>query len=50
MESLLSRYPWEEALPSGARSCFDKVLVRKPDASRRRSREVYLLAMGKKVK
>jgi len=28
------------------RSLFDKVIVRKPDASRPRSREVYLLARG----
>ncbi len=37
-----------------ARKGFDKVLVRKPDASRPRSREVYLvatgLATGKRVK
>ena len=31
-----------------ARSNFNKVLVRKPDASRSRSREVYLLAKGLK--
>jgi 23S rRNA (uridine2552-2'-O)-methyltransferase len=28
------------------RNWFDKVLVRKPDASRPRSREVYLVATG----
>lgn len=28
------------------RSSFDKVVVRKPDASRARSREVYLVAKG----
>ncbi|MGH8034828.1 MAG: 23S rRNA (uridine(2552)-2'-O)-methyltransferase RlmE [Lysobacterales bacterium] len=32
------------------RSRFDKVIVRKPDASRSRSREVYLLARGHQVK
>ena len=32
------------------RSRFDKVVVRKPDASRSRSREVYLLARGHQVK
>lgn len=32
------------------RSLFDKVLVRKPKASRARSREVYLLARGCRVK
>jgi len=32
------------------RTWFDKVLVLKPDASRPRSREVYLLANGKQVK
>jgi len=32
------------------RTQFNKVLVRKPDASRPRSREVYLLAMGNQVK
>ena len=32
------------------RSRFDKVSVRKPDASRARSREVYLLALGHRVK
>lgn len=33
-----------------ARTLFDKVIVRKPDASRARSREVYLLARGHQVK
>ncbi|MDX1633448.1 MAG: 23S rRNA (uridine(2552)-2'-O)-methyltransferase RlmE [Marinobacter sp.] len=28
------------------RECFDKVVVRKPDSSRARSREVYLVARG----
>jgi 23S rRNA (uridine2552-2'-O)-methyltransferase len=32
------------------RSRFDKASVRKPDASRARSREVYLLALGHQVK
>mgnify|MGYP001813651236 CR=1 FL=1 len=32
------------------RSVFDKVMVRKPKASRPRSREVYLLARGRQVK
>jgi 23S rRNA (uridine2552-2'-O)-methyltransferase len=32
-----------------ARGVFTKVVVRKPDASRSRSREVYLLARGHKV-
>lgn len=32
------------------RTLFDKVIVRKPDASRARSREVYLLAQGLQVK
>ncbi len=31
-----------------ARSCFKKVLIRKPKASRERSREVYLVALGRK--
>jgi 23S rRNA (uridine2552-2'-O)-methyltransferase len=31
------------------RSLFDKVVVRKPKASRPRSREVYLLARGRRV-
>ncbi len=31
------------------RQCFDKVLTRKPDASRPRSREVYLVAKGYKA-
>jgi 23S rRNA (uridine2552-2'-O)-methyltransferase len=30
------------------RSCFKKVLIRKPKASRERSREVYLVALGRK--
>jgi len=33
-----------------ARSLFDKVMVRKPRASRPRSREVYLLARGRRVR
>jgi len=33
-----------------ARSLFDKVMVRKPRASRARSREVYLLARGHQVR
>lgn len=32
-----------------ARSLFDKVIISKPEASRARSREVYLLARGRKV-
>ncbi len=39
-----------DALVRETRDWFDKVLVRKPGASRPRSREVYLLATGKKVK
>ena len=39
-----------DAFVPEARDWFDKVLVRKPDASRPRSREVYLLATGKRVK
>jgi 23S rRNA (uridine2552-2'-O)-methyltransferase len=31
------------------RSLFDKVIIRKPEASRARSREVYVLARGRKV-
>ena len=31
------------------RACFDRVVTRKPDASRARSREVYLVAVGRKV-
>jgi 23S rRNA (uridine2552-2'-O)-methyltransferase len=30
------------------RSCFKKVLIRKPKASRERSREVYIVAQGRK--
>lgn len=30
------------------RSCFKKVLIRKPKSSRERSREVYLVALGRK--
>jgi 23S rRNA (uridine2552-2'-O)-methyltransferase len=33
-----------------ARALFEKVVVRKPDASRPRSREVYLLARGRRVR
>lgn len=39
-----------DAFVRETRNWFDKVLVRKPDASRSRSREVYLLATGKRVK
>lgn len=39
-----------DAFVRETRNWFDKVLVRKPDASRPRSREVYLLATGKRVK
>lgn len=39
-----------DAFVRETRNWFDKVLVRKPDASRPRSREVYLLATGKQVK
>jgi len=39
-----------DAFVSDVRSRFDKVLVRKPDASRPRSREVYLLARGHQVR
>ncbi len=35
-----------EALMADTRAVFDKVLTRKPDASRPRSREVYLVATG----
>lgn len=35
-----------DAFVRETRNWFDKVLVRKPDASRPRSREVYLLAIG----
>lgn len=38
-----------DAFVRETRTCFDKVVVRKPDASRPRSREVYLLATGKRV-
>jgi 23S rRNA (uridine2552-2'-O)-methyltransferase len=38
------------ALVRETREWFDQVMVRKPDASRPRSREVYLLATGNKVK
>ena len=31
------------------RASFDRVVTRKPDASRARSREVYLVAVGRKV-
>jgi len=39
-----------DAFVRQVRTWFDKVIVRKPDASRARSREVYLLARGNKVK
>lgn len=35
-----------EALQNGLRSDFEKLIVRKPDASRAKSKEVYLLARG----
>jgi 23S rRNA (uridine2552-2'-O)-methyltransferase len=35
-----------EAVMSTARQNFDRVLTRKPEASRPRSREVYLVASG----
>ena len=35
-----------DALVRDARTSFDKVLTRKPQASRSRSREVYLVARG----
>lgn len=38
-----------DAFVAEARALFDKVLVRKPKASRARSREVYLLARGRRV-
>ncbi len=38
-----------EALLADARARFDRVLTRKPEASRPRSREVYLLAQGLKA-
>jgi len=37
-----------DALLARCRECFDKVQVRKPKASRPRSREVYLLGSGRK--
>jgi 23S rRNA (uridine2552-2'-O)-methyltransferase len=37
-----------DAFVGAVRPLFDKVVVRKPDASRSRSREVYLLARGLK--
>lgn len=37
-----------EAFLKTVRSCFKKVLIRKPKASRERSREVYLVAVGRK--
>jgi 23S rRNA (uridine2552-2'-O)-methyltransferase len=39
-----------DAFVRQVRTRFDKVIVRKPDSSRARSREVYLLARGHKVK
>jgi 23S rRNA (uridine2552-2'-O)-methyltransferase len=39
-----------DAFVAAARELFEKVLVRKPRASRSRSREVYLLARGRRVK
>jgi len=39
-----------DAFAGAARSMFDKVVIRKPDASRPRSREVYLLARGHQVR
>jgi len=38
-----------DAYVNEVRSLFDKVVVRKPKASRPRSREVYLLARGRRV-
>jgi len=38
-----------EAYLKDLRACFDKVLVRKPAASRSRSREVYVVAKGFKA-
>lgn len=35
-----------DTLMASARSQFDRVVTRKPDASRARSREVYLVALG----
>lgn len=35
-----------EALKKSMRSCFKKIIIRKPKASRSRSREVYILARG----
>jgi len=35
-----------DALEKSMRSCFKKIIVRKPKASRARSREVYILARG----
>jgi 23S rRNA (uridine2552-2'-O)-methyltransferase len=35
-----------DTLVASARSQFDRVVTRKPDASRARSREVYLVALG----
>ncbi|MES2354921.1 MAG: 23S rRNA (uridine(2552)-2'-O)-methyltransferase RlmE [Pseudomonadota bacterium] len=37
-----------DAFVRSANRCFQKVVIRKPDASRDRSNEVYLLAKGKK--
>ncbi len=37
-----------EAYLKSVRNCFKKVLIRKPKASRERSREVYLVALGRK--
>lgn len=38
-----------EDLVRGLRETFGRVVTRKPDASRARSREVYLVAVGRKV-
>jgi 23S rRNA (uridine2552-2'-O)-methyltransferase len=38
-----------EDLVRGLRASFGRVVTRKPDASRARSREVYLVAVGRKV-
>jgi 23S rRNA (uridine2552-2'-O)-methyltransferase len=37
-----------DAFLARCRECFEKVQVRKPKASRPRSREVYLLGSGRK--
>ena len=38
-----------DALVRGLRSHYKKVVIRKPKASRPRSREVYALARGRKI-